>query len=278
MPEQVERKQLKHPDIHALAEIGLASAGIVHEIKNALQGISNALFLLDTELDLRPTAREWIAVAQRELSHAFDVSRETLALVREENMTSLKVNDVLDDVLENYAGKIAFKGMSVERRYEFKETIQADPGAVRQAFANIILNALECAPKQSGKLMIHTHAARRVNGTDKRGVRITFLDNGPGIPKENRKKVFRPLFSTKKGKGTGLGLWITDKLIRKQHGGLRMRSSNKKSASGTCFSVFLPLNLERSSTKTAEPESRPELNRKPAGTTIRRATSPPTQL
>ncbi|MGC2694379.1 MAG: HAMP domain-containing sensor histidine kinase [Candidatus Angelobacter sp.] len=244
MQSQAENKQLKHQDIHALVEVGLASAGIIHEVKNALQGIANALFLLDTEKNLTPKAREWIAVAHRELSRAFDVSRETLALVREENMADVKVNDILEDVLSNYAGKIAYKSVTVERRYEFHETIQADPGAVRQVFANIILNALECAPKQAGKLTIHTRASRPVNGNDVRGVRIIFVDNGPGIPQAYKKKVFQPLFSTKKGKGTGLGLWVTEKLIRKQHGGLHMRSSNKRPLSGTCFSVFLPLNSD----------------------------------
>src|SRR5262249_48958056 len=126
-------------------------------------------------------------------------------------------------------------------------TIQADPGAVRQVFANIVLNALESAPHKTGKLTIHTSPFLKRNwgsipGNDVRGVRIVFADNGPGIPEQNRKKVFEPLFSTKKGKGTGLGLWVTQKLVHKQHGTVRLRSSsNGKRPSGACFSVFLPL-------------------------------------
>ena len=240
--------RLKLDDINTLAEVGLFSAGIIHEVKNALQGIANALFLLDHEQDLKPRAREWIADARRELSRALDVSRETLALVREENAVPMKITDVLEDVLSAYSGKISYKGVTIERRYEFHETILADPGAVRQVFANIVLNALESAPSSQGKLTIHTRASRARNGNDKtvngssaRGVRIIFADNGPGIPEQNKRKVFEPLFSTKKGKGSGLGLWMTEQLVRKQHGGLRLHSSSKRCSSGTCFSVFLPL-------------------------------------
>ena len=248
MLQQTENRRLREEDIRALAEVGLFSAGIIHEVKNALQGIANALFLLDHEKDLKPRAREWVGDARRELSRAFDVSRDTLALVREENAVPVRITDVLEDVLSAYTAKIDHKGVAIDRRYEFHEIIHADPGAVRQVFANIVLNALESLPKRAGKLTIHTRAChvgeegnvRRVKAV--RGVRILFADNGPGIPEQNRRKVFDPLFSTKKGKGSGLGLWVTQQLVRKQRGGLRLRSSDKPRSSGTCFSVFLPLN------------------------------------
>jgi signal transduction histidine kinase len=242
------RRRLKDEDVRALAEVGLFSAGIIHEVKNALQGIANALMLLDGEKDLQPRAREWVSVARRELSRAIDVSRDTLALVREENAVPVRITDILEDVLNAYAAKIDHKSVSIDRRYEFHETICADPGTVRQVFANLVINALESLPCQAGKLTIHTRAChvgeegnvRRAKAV--RGVRILFADNGPGIPQQNLRKVFEPLFSTKEGKGSGLGLWITQQLIHKQHGGLRLRSSDKPHSSGTCFSVFLPLN------------------------------------
>jgi signal transduction histidine kinase len=249
MQQRSEDQRLQEKNVHDLAEVGLLSAGIIHEVKNALQGIANALLLLDNEQGLQPRARTWIADARRELSRAIEVSRETLSLVREESVSPVRIQDVLEDVLDAYAGKIRYKGVHIERRYEFHETIQADPGAVRQVFANIILNALESAPHETGKLTIHTSPLLKMNctmgsvpGNDVRGVRIVFADNGPGIPDENREKVFEPLFSTKKGKGTGLGLWMTQRLVRKHHGTVHLRSSsNGKRPSGTCFSVFLPL-------------------------------------
>jgi signal transduction histidine kinase len=241
MRQKAHNDQRNGANMDALAEIGLESAGIIHEMKNALQGIANALFLLDAEQGLRPKPREWIANARRELARAFEISHQTMTLVRDENPGPVRVTDVLDDVLNAYAGKIAYKKITIERRYGFKETIEADAGAVRQVFANIVLNALEALPRGTGKLAIHTSAYHAVNGKDVPGVRILFSDNGPGIADEYKEKVFEPLFSTKKGKGAGLGLWMTRKLVRKQRGDLRLRSSTSGPAPGTCFSLFLPL-------------------------------------
>ncbi len=224
-----------------LAELGLVSASVIHEVRNALQGIHNALFLLGRDPSLRPKPREWIASAERELARAFEASRQTLSLVRQDAPAQVSVTAVLDEVLAACAAKTAHKGISIERRYDFAGRIEANEGAVREVFTNLVLNALEAAPRESGKLAIHTSASKRANGRDVPGVQIMFADNGPGIPEKVRKKIFRPLFTTKKGKGTGLGLWVSRRLVRQQHGVLRLVSSAGSTNSGTCFSVFLPL-------------------------------------
>lgn len=225
----------------ALAELGLVSASVIHEVKNALQGVGNALFLLEHDPSLRPRAREWIASAQRELSRAFDASRQTLALVRKESPVQVSITGILDEVLDAAATKTAHKEISIERHYEFNGKIEANEGAIREVFTNLVLNALEAAPRHSGKLAIHTSASTRANGKQVAGVRILFADNGPGIPDKYKRKVFEPLFSTKKGKGAGLGLWVSDRLVHQQHGTLRLESTTNGRISGSCFSVFLPL-------------------------------------
>jgi signal transduction histidine kinase len=224
-----------------LTELGLVSASVIHEVKNALQGIASALFLLEHDPSLRPRAREWIASAQRELSRAFEASRQTLALVRQEAPGQVPVTEVLDQVLAGCSAKAAHKGITIERRYEFDGTIEANEGAIREVFTNLVLNAIEAAPRDWGKLAIHTLPSMRANGNGPAGVRILVADNGPGIPEKYKRKVFEPLFSTKKGKGTGLGLWVSDRLVHQQHGALQLVTSSKRENSGTCFSVFLPL-------------------------------------
>lgn len=226
---------------HNLAELGLISASVIHEVKNALQGIGNALFLLEQDPSLKPRAREWITSAQRELSRAVTASRQTLALVRQESPMQVSVTGILDEVLEAYATKAAYKGITIERRYKFSGKIEANEGAVREVFTNLVLNALEAAPRHGGKLAVHTSASSHTNGKEVAGVRISFADNGPGIPDKYKRKVFEPLFSTKKGKGTGLGLWVSDRLVHQQHGALRLESTANGRSSGSCFSVFLPL-------------------------------------
>lgn len=236
--------QLVHDDQRqqTLAELGLVSASVIHEVKNALQGISNALLLLEHEPGLRLQAREWIASARSELSRAFQASRQTLALVRHDAPSQVSITEIMDQVLDACAAKTREKGITIHRHYKFEGRIEANEGAIREVFTNLVLNAVEAAPRRSGKVAIHTYSSRRANGKDVEGVRILVADNGPGIPDQDKRKVFQPLFTTKKGgEGTGLGLWVSDRLVHQQHGALRLATKTGEGSSGSCFYVFLPL-------------------------------------
>ncbi len=235
------QRQQRNANVNALAELGLFSAGIMHEIKNALQGIANALFLLSGEQSLSPRVREEVEIARCELSRALDVSAQTLALARDEHPMAMSIVDVLEEVLSRYSAKTAYKHFTIDRQYDFSGKIQGSPGAMRQVFSNIVLNALESGPLENGKLVIHTFACRSSKNRRTPGVQIDFADNGPGIPDQYKKKVFQPLFSTKKGKGSGLGLWVARSLVLRQHGQISLVSRSEGLDSGTCFSVFLPL-------------------------------------
>src|SRR5581483_8141165 len=236
-------QQPQNQNMHALAELGLASAAIIHEIKNSLQSVANALLLLEKESGLSPHSRQLVAIARQELSRTFDVSAQSLSLVREETPVAVSMANMLEEVLNTYAAKIEHKHITVERRYDFNGTIQGSPGAIRQIFSNIVINALESAPCETGKLSVHTYACHEKSEAGKvQGVQIEFADNGPGIPNDLRERIFEPLFSTKNGKGSGLGLWVTRRLVLKQSGWLRLLGSSEGGHSGTCFSIFLPLN------------------------------------
>jgi two-component system, NtrC family, sensor kinase len=234
-------QQAQSGNVNPLAELGLFSAAIMHEVKNALQGVADALFLLAGEHNLSAQAREEVALARRELSRAFEVSTQTLALARKEEPVSLSLVGLLEQALATYSAKSAYKHFSVERQYEFAGQIEGSPGALRQVFSNIILNALESAPFQTGKLVIHMYECRSSENGKTPGVQIDFADNGPGVPDRNKEKIFEPLFSTKNGKGSGLGLWVAHRLVLQQHGQIRLVRRSEDMNFGACFSVFLPL-------------------------------------
>ena len=69
---------------------------------------------------------------------------------------------------------------------------------------------------------------------------ITIADDGKGIPESQRSKIFEPFFSTKPDVGTGLGLWVTEEIVKSHGGSIRLRSSTKAERSGTVFCIFLP--------------------------------------
>jgi signal transduction histidine kinase len=80
-------------------------------------------------------------------------------------------------------------------------------------------------------------------GRNLEGLRVTISDSGSGIPSEYRRKIFEPFFTTKENGGTGLGLWVVQGILAKHGGTIRVRSRTRAGSSGTCFSVFLPLDM-----------------------------------
>jgi signal transduction histidine kinase len=80
--------------------------------------------------------------------------------------------------------------------------------------------------------------------TERNGIRIIVADMGGGIAREHCAKLFELFFTTKGEKGTGLGLWVTQGIVHKHGGFIRVRSSDTVGRSGTVFSLFLPVSAE----------------------------------
>ncbi len=105
-----------------------------------------------------------------------------------------------------------------------------DPGQARQIFSNIINNAIQAMP-DGGKLTIRS----KMPGPDR--VEISISDTGIGIPEENMKKLFEPLFTTR-ARGIGLGLSLTRSMVEANGGKIGVKSTKGE---GTTFKVVLPL-------------------------------------
>ena len=222
-----------------LAAIGRHSASIAHEIKNPLESLGNLLYLLQHHPGLDQTALNYVSLAQHEHAQAVTISKKTLDFSRESlQPIAVKLSSILDNVLAFYANKIQYKRIMVKKKYQTEGEIQGFPGEFRQVFSNLIVNALETLPEVSGRLIVQLMPSRHWKSGHK-GFRIAIADNGPGIRREHRDKIFTPFFTTK-SKGTGLGLWVTGGILEKYGGSIRLRSRFHPEKGGTCFSVFLP--------------------------------------
>jgi two-component system NtrC family sensor kinase len=230
----------------ALANERLAATGrmantIAHEINNPLEAITNLLFLLKSEETGSKEAAEYLASAEGELARVSGIAKTILTFHRE-SATPIKVNlgSLLEDVLALNSRAVVEKKLEVSKEWRSEVCIKGYPAQLRQVFSNILRNAID-ASGENGAIRIRVSAAPIHRGVQEPGARVTIVDNGSGISKENLSRVFDPFFTTKELKGTGIGLWLSLTIVQEHRGRIRIRSSNKPERSGTCTSVHLPI-------------------------------------
>ena len=132
---------------------------------------------------------------------------------------------------------MAEKAAVIQKQFVLVDDLRCHPGEVRQVFSNLLLNSLE-ALSTAGTITVRVRQTTAVH--DRAEMQITIADNGPGIAAGNLPRIFEPFFTTKEAKGTGLGLWVSQGIIHKHGGSIRVRSSVDQRRHGTCFQVFLP--------------------------------------
>jgi signal transduction histidine kinase len=147
--------------------------------------------------------------------------------------------NITDEVVALYTRRMEAANILLDRRYEYAQEIEAFPGELRQLVSNLFVNALD-AVQQNGRVTIHIFNSKRWNNPEQHGIRFHIGDTGAGIARENQRRIFDPFFTTKGEKGTGLGLWVSQGIVAKHGGSIRLRSSTRLGRSGTCFSIFLP--------------------------------------
>lgn len=226
-----------------LAATGRLAASIAHEINNPMASVTNLLYLLQHHPGLDRTSSEYVKLAQEELQRVTHIVRQMLGFYREsEAPVAVNLKDVIENVLTLYARRLSTSRIEVERRYRTDATVRGFPGEIRQVFSNLIVNSIE-ALGEKGSIWIDIRASRDWSNPEVRGVRVLIADTGPGIPESARRRIFEPFFTTKGERGTGLGLWVSEGIIRKHGGSMRVRSRTTERRHGTCFSVFLPAEL-----------------------------------
>ena len=222
-----------------LASTGRMAATIAHEINNPLEAITNLVYLIGTSPNLDADTRKYVDMAQAELARVTHISKQTLGFYRQSNlMGEFNLADIAESVLVLLERKLVSAQIEVVRRFDTKPLIHGYAGEMRQVLSNLILNAMEAVGSE-GKIYLHIYKSRNWQ-TGREGMRFTILDSGSGIPSSKKASIFEPFFTTKQEKGTGLGLWVSNGIVHKHGGYMRVRSSQDAQRHGTCFSIFLP--------------------------------------
>jgi PAS domain S-box-containing protein len=220
-----------------LAAAGRLAASVAHEINNPLEAVTNLLYLI-RQSPREPASERFVEMAQQEVARVSEIAQQTLRFYRQSTLPAVaNVAELLDSVLALHTGRVQTAHVQVERDYPPDLPLFCFAGELRQLFANLVTNALDAMTPQGGRLIVRARAAQR-QGIE--GVRVTVADTGCGIPPEAQRHIFEPFFTTKDATGTGLGLWVSDQIIRKHQGTVRMRSRAAGESTGTVFSLFFP--------------------------------------
>ncbi len=223
-----------------LAAAGRLAATVAHEINNPLEAVTNLVYLAKRDLPDSKKVGSYLQLASRELDRVAHIARQTLGFYRETSSPALfDVSRTLSDLLLLYETRLETRKIKLVKRYNKELEITGLAGEIRQAFSNLITNAIDAMP-DGGSLAIRARKSHQWS-TRKPGVRITILDTGSGIAPQHRNNLFQPFFTTKADVGTGLGLWITRNIIEKHGGIIRVRTRTGAKGHGTAFSIFLPL-------------------------------------
>ncbi len=214
-------EQLRFRD--RLAALGEMSAGLAHEIRNPLGSIQGAVQMLEDELPLDEEQGELFDIITNEVRHLSSVVQGFLDYSRPLNVKAEAVDMVefLDACAQVLAGSPTIEvSQTMERAW-------LDRDRILQVLRNLVNNAREADPENEPVISCHDSSL---------GTVIEIIDQGPGIPDEQKSKLFTPFFTTK-DRGTGLGLAICQQ-ITKAHGGRLDLLTNP--GGGTIARITLP--------------------------------------
>jgi signal transduction histidine kinase len=217
-----------------LAVTGRLAASIAHEINNPLEAVTNLIYLIRLDPNSGQAAK-YLAEAEQELARVAEIARQTLRFYREPNHpVDTEIGAVLHSVLVLYNSRLADADVAVEvEGAASTATVLASPGELRQVIANMVGNAID-AMRHGGRLRVRISTTRR-------RLRLTIADTGSGIPPALLPAIFEPFVTTKGETGTGLGLWVTGEIIRRNGWTVRVHSRCGTPRSGTAFSITMPL-------------------------------------
>jgi len=215
---------------------------MAHEINNPLEAITNLVFLL-AALQTSPETQAYIATIKDQLQGLSRIATQALKFHRDSNKPGVfKLNAVLREVLDFYRPQAERQGIVLHQRFETDGAISAFRSEIVQFVTNLLLNAFDATPA-GGQVIIHLYPAPRwlceIHASC--GYCLSIADSGSGIAPEDRARLYQPFFTTKGERGTGLGLWVSAGILDRIGGSIRVRSTRRPGRSGTCFSVFLPV-------------------------------------
>jgi signal transduction histidine kinase len=230
---RLQKFEREREEAERLSFLGNLVANFAHEIKNPLNSLSIATQRLIQEY---PSRDEEYGQLTTGIKKGIDSLNRilndflTLARPKMKERTEFALSQILSDVFEISAERFKEAKITLAKEIDPDLKLTGNPDDFKRAVLNILLNAADAVSQIKDRDRVVTVTLRK--NDDK--VVLSVTDNGVGMDKEDQHRIFTPYFTTKKG-GTGLGLYIAQKIV-KEHGGRIQISSDKDR--GTEFSMI----------------------------------------
>jgi signal transduction histidine kinase len=215
-----------------MAMLSRFMSSIAHEIKNPLTGIAAGVQYLSKKLQQGATEDDTVGFVLAEINRLNRIVDDLYRIAKPPDLmlAETSVNDVVAKSLLSLSEEILKKGLTVQQDLRTDiPTLQADGDRLQQVLINIIKNAVEASPDR-GIIRIET-------ACEGSNVVTRIVDSGPGIPMDNRRRIFEPFYSSKHG-GTGLGLCISQRIVDQHGGSIYIEDSTE---GGTTVAIELPI-------------------------------------
>ncbi len=229
-----------------LAAVGQTIATLSHHIKNILQGIHGGSYLVEMGLDkndLGVTDKGW-GIVRRNQQKISSLVMDMLSFSkdRKPEPSPSDIPALLAEIIETVKQRAEDAAISVHcKTPDNFPVLLCDTEALSRAILNVVTNAIDAVEEQSdGTVNITTEIDEK-----REVVHVRVTDNGPGIPAETLPDIFNLFVSTKGAKGTGLGLTVSQKILREHGGDISVEST---ATHGTCFTLSFPLILSDQTT------------------------------
>lgn len=235
--EKLQQKLLQSEKLRALGEM---ASGIAHDFNNILAAILGRAELLQLKTKDETLLKGLKNIENAAISGANTVKRiqEFTRIRTDKNFDFVDIDKIINDAIEitkpQWKDQAQASGITIEIKKDMDRRklppILGDSSGLKEAFTNIIYNAIEAMPK-GGQISVETK-------TDRKKVFVSVTDTGVGISDEVKEKIFQPYFTTKGVKRSGLGLSVAYGILKRHKGDIEVKS---KEGGGSTFTLIIPV-------------------------------------